>query len=307
MSGNRVSSSVFALVVSFTAMLVIGCEGDSASPPGPTTPIGPATTTEGRGYVEPLVPRATVFLPATPGAKFADEKVPLPPVEDLVAQVANYIKKLDTDIEDISDTKNYTADNESLLRDANAFILIVLAIGLSEEDSSLKKAAPGLLEAAFAVIKATDFPGARAGVEGIKKALESSGDPSTLTWTKVAVLGPVMKAVPNISSSVATASNTPKKLKSAKGLAMTLQGTATLAAIMQGSIANYDESDKNGTREQWEKLCRDFRDMALKANAEVHLFADGKAEYSAASGALDAMKASCDDCHKVFHQDAIGK
>lgn len=312
-------SFAFLCALCFGVCLLSGCAG-ATPPPGPTGPAGPngstepgapATTTDEEAYVEPLVPRTTALVGAIPAGKVAADaagKVALPPVADLEAQVAVYLKKLESDLEDIdATTKNYKAERESLLRDANALVLIALAIGLSDEAGTMKEAAPGIVDAAVSVEAATDYAAAKKAVEDVKAALTSKGDPKTLAWKKVATLGPVMKAVPNISSVVTISSNSERKMKSAKGQAATLQGTAALAAIMQGSIANYDETDKSGTAADWEGFCIAFRDLALDANTEVHKFIDGTGNYATASAALDKMKASCDDCHKVFHQAAIGK
>lgn len=292
------------LALALALCLTVGCKNDT--PPAPQAPQTPASTTDESAYVEPLVPRTTALVSAEIVGKVAEEKAPLPPVADLEGRIEFFVKKLDTNLEDLAGTKDYKADNGSLLRDVNALALIALAIGMSEEDGKFKKAAPGIVEAAMAVEKATTLKEAQDAGKAVKDALTSEGDPSKLAWTKVASLTPVMLAVPNISSNITTNSNTEGKLKK-RGQKATIEGTAALAAIVQGSIANYEETDKAGTKEQWETLCREFRDHALKANEAVHKFAAEEIDYAAASKALEDMRANCDACHKVFHQAAIGQ
>ena len=321
MKKNALIPSSLAFILTLT-VFVIGCgrepvppaapapvaPGDSTAPAG--IPASPGVTTED-AYVQPMTPRTVTMALATPAAKIAAEKVPLPPVADLEGQVETYIKKLDGDLEDLASTKNFKADSGSLLRDSNALALIALGIGLAEEEGKLKKAAPGIVAAAQAVGKAEDLAAAQKAVADVKTALTGSGDPTTLGWTKVAALAPVMKAVPNISSNVTRNSSTERRLSTGARMkdarAAVLEGTAAMAVIVQGSMANYEETNKAGSAADWERLCKEFRDLALKANAEAHNFVDGKSDFATLSTALETMRKSCDDCHNVFHKAAIGQ
>lgn len=313
MTKNLLWNGAFLCAMSVLPLLAIACKSSEAPAPSrPSGPVGPGTTTNENVYVEPLVPTASLdkalpaMLAADTGAKFGAEKTPFPPVADLEGQLESYIKKLDRSLEDLESSKNFKADSEALIRDANALALIALALGLAEEESKFKQAAPAMIKAATAVEEAGDFAAAKAAVEAVKQGMHDKGDPSTLAWTKVAKLGPVMKAVPNISANVTRNGNTENKV-TGRGKTHVLEGTAAMAVLVQGSMANYDETDKAGSKEEWERLCREFRDLAIKANAEAHKVIDKTGVYADFMSAFDAMKVSCDNCHKVFHQAAIGK
>ncbi|MDR3111035.1 MAG: hypothetical protein LBU65_15305 [Planctomycetaceae bacterium] len=307
---NRVCFTLFLTVFVGT---FVGCDLATVTPPAPgaptVTPSSPSITSEA-GYVEPLKPSALLST-SVPADKIAAEKVPLPAVADLEGQIDAYIKKLDSDLEDLATSKNFKADATSLHRDANALALIALAIGLSDENGKLKTAAAGIVAAAKAVEKAGDLAAASAAVANVKTSLTGTADAASLGWTKVASLAPVMKAVPNINANVTRNSSTERRLTAGARVkdaqAAVTEGTAAMAVIMQGSIANYDETDKAGSADDWERLCKEFRDLALKANAEMHSFVDGKSDFAKLTASLEAMRKSCDDCHNVFHKAAVGK
>lgn len=314
--------SLFAIAL----LCQTGCpKAQSVAPPaGGNNTISPAATTPTEPLVEPLQPAApkadepkadapkadgtSMFVPAALGSQIAAEAVPLPPVEDLTAQIDEYIEKIGKSIEDLDGTADYKADADAVVRDASGLSLVALAAGLSATDSKYKKAAPGIIKAAAALGAAAKLDDAKKGYEALKASLTSSGDPSTLGWTKVAALTPVMKAVPNLSSSATRWTNTEKKLKAKIKKPEQLYGAlAALAAISQGSIANAAEAGKPDQEAEWKKDCEQFRDAALKANAAAHSFADGKADYDTYWAAFKNMTDSCDACHKTFHAAAVGK
>jgi len=259
-------------------------------------------------YVEPMFPLATsmdagrtgVFLTrSTSFGKVAQQTVPLPPVADLVAQADDYLAKIGLTLkEDLESSTDYKRESAAVVRDASGLALVALAIGLSPEDSKYKKAAPGIIEAALVLEKAEKFDAANKAYADLQAAFESSGDPSTLSWTKVAALGPAMKAVPNLDSVAKRLSNTEARLKRAPERVTPL--LAGIAAIGQGTMANFEETIKPDAEAEWKKESEIFRDAAIEANAAVHKFVSGDGTYADFQAAYDKLAETCDSCHKIF-------
>ncbi len=230
--------------------------------------------------------------------KIAQQAVPFPPAADLVAQADDYLEKIGGTLKDLDGTSDYKKDADAVIRDANGLSLIALTLGLSPEDNKYKKAAPGIVAAAIELEKVEKLDAANKAYEALKAAFASSGDPSTLGWTKVASLGPVMKAVPNLDSAVKRLGSTEKKLK--KDPSRISAPLAGMAAIAQGSIANVKETAKPDADAEWKKECELFRDAAIKANATVNAFAKGEATYADYEAAYQKLAETCESCHKIF-------
>jgi hypothetical protein len=233
----------------------------------------------------------------------AADAVPLPPAADLDEQVEFYIKEFDKSLEDLAASKDFTADANILARDANTLILIALAIGMSEETGKYKAAAPEIIKAAQAVADAKDLAAAKTAEAAVKAALEKKST-DKLEWKKVAKMEPVMKlAVPRINTGMTRYLRTEALLK--RGIPNITGATASLAVIAQGVKPNFDETIKPDNEEEWVKLSKDFRDLALKANAAIHGFEKGDVTFDAFKDALAAMKESCEHCHAVFTEGVI--
>ncbi|MCL2347541.1 MAG: hypothetical protein FWC50_04690 [Planctomycetaceae bacterium] len=235
-------------------------------------------------------------------AKAADA-IALPPVADLENQVDFYLKELAKDMEDLAASKDFAADANVLPRDANALTLIALAIGMSEGESKYKAAAPNIITAAQAVAGAKDLAAAQAAVKALEDSVTKKSD-AKLEWKKVAKMEPVMKlAVPKINTGMGRYTRNDKMLD--RGIPNVAGATAALAAIVQGLGPNYDETLKPDQKDEWLKLSHDFRDAALKANAAVHGYEKKEVDFKTFKADLDAMKASCEHCHKVFVPGAV--
>jgi hypothetical protein len=212
-------------------------------------------------------------------------------------QVDEYIKELDKSIADLEASKDFAADAGVLARDANALILVALAIGMSEE-SKYKAAAPEIIKAAQAVADAKDLAAAKAGVDAVKAALAKKST-DKLEWKKMAVMAPVMKlAVPRINTGMTRYIRNEATLK--RGVPNIAGGTAALAVIAHGLKPNFDETIKPTNEDDWVRLSREFRDAALKANAATNGFGKGDVTFNDFKAAIDAMKKSCEDCHAIF-------
>ena len=233
----------------------------------------------------------------------AADGVPLPPVADLDAQVDYYIAEFDKSLEDLAASRDFAADSSVLARDANALILIALALGMSEEAGKYKAAAPEIIKAAQTVAVAKDLAAAKSAVADVKAALAKKST-DKLEWKKVAQVGPTMKlAVPRINTGMTRYLRTEALLK--RGIPNIAGATAALAAISQGLMPDYDETIKPDNKDEWVKFSQEFRDAALKANEAVHGFEKGNVSFDDFKTALATMKESCEHCHAVFTEGTI--
>ena len=238
---------------------------------------------------------AVAMLPAVGGSAADVPHAPvlstLVPVGDLVGQVESYVEKLEECVED----KAEFADSvDKMQRCAHSLAVIALAVGLHDQDSSLRRASPVLVKAAQELAAAKDHADAVAGVARVKSALSASGNPSTLKWTKVAELRALMVEVPLINTRMKRYMR-----RFEKGATVLAGDSAALVAISQASVANADETEAPDRVAEWYKYCIQMRDAAGALNKAVHARNE-----VAANTAMDALQQSCDDCHAVFHKSA---
>ena len=247
--------------------------------------------------------------------------VPLPPVADLTAQIEDYVNRIETSLDRLDGSPKYAEDSADIVRDASALAAVALAVGLAEEDSKYKQSASHIIKAARSLAVAENIEDGNNAFAALKSSLTDLSEGTPLAWTdKIAGLSPLMKALPNLSSAVKRVTDTERKLTTiaAGANARTQEARqrvfaqlAALAVVSQGSIPNVVQTTKPDAVAEWTKYCEEFRDAALKANAAAHQFAqnlaEGTADYSIFEAAFKAMEISCDDCHRTFYPDAVGK
>ncbi|MCS7237251.1 MAG: cytochrome c [Thermoguttaceae bacterium] len=217
------------------------------------------------------------------------------PAEDLVAQFDYYLKRLDADLAQEADYKDVA---DRVYKDANTIVLIALALGLHDQPNKYKQNAAGLVAASQKLIAAKDYASAKAALEQLKAAAaKPQGDPSTLAWKKMASMPPLMQQVPLVHSRIK------RSMRRFERMASSIAGdAATIAVIGQGSIYNADETKKPDEAEKWYQYCIQMRDAAAQLNKAARA-----KDQKAAEEVLKALAKSCDDCHLVFHPEAIGK
>jgi len=318
----------------------IGCTKTVSEPnkKEPDEVIAPPDFNQPEPFVEPrFLPDGTPFIPnpespkettppetlptgatsmvSEPLGKYAAETVPLPPVEDMTAQIDEYITKIGQSLESLDGSPRYEAGAGDIVRDANALALIALGIGLSEADSKYKKSASQIIAATKHLVAAKNLKEGQTAYEALKVSLTSQDAGQPLSWSdKVADLASAMKALPNLSSAAKRVTDTERKLNTTldRQAQRVLGQLAALAVISQGSIPNVAETTKPDAVEEWKKHCEEFRDAALKVNTAARQYAQDKADgkepnYAVFSAAYKAMTESCDDCHREFYPKAVGQ
>lgn len=217
------------------------------------------------------------------------------PAEDLVAQFDYYLERIETDLAQEAD---YKESAERVYKDANTIVLIALALGLHDTPNKYQKHAAGLVAASQKLIEAKDYASAKAALQELKAAVaEPKGDPSGLAWKKLAHLPPLMQQVPLVNSRIK------RSMRRFERQAAAIAGdAATIAVISEGSLYNVDETDKPNEAEKWYQFCAQMRDAAAALNRAARA-----KDVKAAEAALKDLAKSCDDCHTVFHPEALGK
>jgi hypothetical protein len=215
------------------------------------------------------------------------------PADDLVAQVAKYVKAMNNVV---ADEQEYKDSEGKLTRDANTLAIIFLALGLHDQDNKYRANAADLLKAAQDVAATKDFASAQKAVAALEAAIEKgAGTPGSLKWEKVASLPELMKQVPMVNTKLklyVKGKNFKKKAKDTAGY------SAVIAAIAQGSIADTSATKNADEVKQWQKFSKTMRDNAGDVNAAIH-----KANEPAVNAAMKKLNQSCEDCHKVFKPD----
>ncbi|WP_347246518.1 hypothetical protein [Thermogutta sp.] len=218
------------------------------------------------------------------------------PAADLVKAVDDYIAGIADILESQEDFKDLQA---KVIKDAETIAVLALVLGLHDENTPYKAAAPALIKAAreLSAAAAKDYASAKKALGALEAAKSSVGDPNGLKWEKVASLKELMEQVPLVNSRLKR--NMRRFERQAEVIAV---DSAVIAAIAQGSMANLDETNKPENAEQWFQFCAAMRDAA----AQINKAAKAK-DAAGAEKAVTALAKTCDDCHAVFHPEALGK
>ena len=270
---------------------------EEAAPEVPAEPAAPAEEAAPEVPAEPAAPaEAAPEVPAEPAAPAAEAAPAVPadavsayaPAAALTTQVQKYMEEME---EDLADPAKFADNKDDVAENAAGLTVYFLALGLNDQDSEYKAKAPNLVKAAQKLAAATTHDEAKAAFEAIKTAEAST---EALAWTKVAPLASLMKQVPNIDSKMKR--TIPKRMD--KKQDECLANCAAVAALMQGSIANADETEQPAETVKWTAFSIQGRDAAAAVAKAV-----AAQDATAAEEAMTALHKSCDDCHAVFHQN----
>ncbi|MGW8257141.1 MAG: hypothetical protein ACWGMZ_06630 [Thermoguttaceae bacterium] len=233
------------------------------------------------------------------------KNVPLPPnppkvstfapADDLSNQLRDYIKEIE---ESLADEQEYNDSQEKIARCTNTLAAIALCLGMHDQDNEYKERAPGLIKAAQKMAAARDYQSAKKALENVKQAAERKiHTQAELKWAKVASLPELMKQVPNINTKLKRSLRGKKFKSKAKE---TAGYTATIAAIAQGSLADISKAKNAQQAKLWFDYMGRMRDDSGELNAAIH-----EGNEAAAKIALKKLAKSCDQCHALFHPEAV--
>jgi len=314
-------------LLTFSVLLLAFCIG--YEPPALSTPSAAPSADETAALAKPAAssaqPASQIAGAAQTAARVAMSAgdVPLPPLDDLTAQIDEYMTVIARDLARLDGSIRYVEDAVNIVRDVNGLALVALAVGLANDDSKYKRAAPHIIAAARRLAAAQNFNDGNAALTALQAALTNTSDAAPLSWSdKVSELGPAMQALPNLSSAVNRLAGAESRFNTVMAAAnprmeqarqQVIAHLAGLAAISQGSIPNVVQSDRPDAVEEWKKYCEEFRDYAIKVNAIAHQFIQeraaggGTTNFATFNTAFRAMAESCDDCHRAFYPSAVGQ
>jgi hypothetical protein len=226
---------------------------------------------------------------APPVSKFA-------PVEPLMQQIQYLI---DDTPRGLNATRYTEASQTRVARNANALIVLLTAIGLSDQDSPLKASAPRLVELAEELkAAAADQAKAKAAYDALVQATkEGATGGKPLAWEKRFDLGLLMKQVSPTNSKLRIYTNTEARFGRAKK--DELAGFAAfLATTGQAIHADTHEVKDPAMIGEWYKYAGEMRDAAGAVGEAITA-----GEFAAVKASVERLQTNCNGCHEVFRID----
>ena len=219
------------------------------------------------------------------------------PAEDILSQVDYYTDRLATAVADKDD---YTKANQKrVAKDASTLSVLLLALGLHDQDHRLKASAAGLLPLAQRLAKSfEDYDTAKTAHDALADALQNGASGgSSLAWHKVADLEQLMKQVPTINNRLRRSL---KESRFEKDTGKSAGYAAALAVIAQAAMSDTHKVENPEDTEKWYQYCAEMRDTAGAINAAIR-----RKDFEAATVAGTQLKGLCKQCHDVFREEDV--
>lgn len=215
-------------------------------------------------------------------------------------QFTKYFAKLDRDLEDLSLGGEFEDAAGNLKRDVNVLVLLAMALGQSEEGSSLKDTA-GIVHSGKQILDSADADGAAQAVKAMQSAA-SAASGKKAEWEKAAQLAPLMsKVVPSLTTEIKRLSKNEKTLLRAGNSEKVAGDAASLAVVALGSRLSAAETKAPNEEALWKEYCAQLCASSLKLNEAANALRDGGASYADFSAALKEVEATCSGaCHEKF-------
>jgi hypothetical protein len=236
------------------------------------------------------------------GLSAADAPEPVPvsnyaPAEDLLAQAEFFMERLADSLESAD---SYTiASKARVQKDANTMIVLLMGLGLHDQDNRVKSSAPALVAQANKVAESyDDYQAAKTAFDGLAEGFQNGatgGEP--LEWKPYFALGQVMKQVTLINNRLRLGlreGRFERTLEDSAGY------SATLGLIGQVAVADTHEVKDEANLPQWYGFATEMRDAAGAVNKAVH-----DKDLAAATAAFERLNKNCNDCHAVFRKDLL--
>ncbi len=216
------------------------------------------------------------------------------------ADLATEVKFLVGDlVKSVADKDEYDSQVAGrYTRDGNTITLVAIALGLHDQDSSLKPHAKAIAAAARKLAQAKDYAATKQAVEDLAAAVDGNGSGGDeLKWGKVATLNGLMKdEVPYINTKL---QNSLKHFK--KRAAEAAGHAATMALIAENAKLYVADTKQPNEGAKWADFSAKMQSAAFDLAAEVH--AGNEAGSQATMD--NKLNQSCHDCHVVFHPEKV--
>lgn len=217
------------------------------------------------------------------------------PAEDLAAQLVEYLESLE---KSVASEQEYADSAAKVSKEANTVIVLAQALGLHDQDNEYKARSGALLEAAKKMAATTSLAEAQEALKALKAAAAGEATaPAVAAWEAHASLERLMEQVPLVNTKLKRLTQSTRfqsKAKDSAGCA------AVIAAIGHASLVDTSEADTPDKIQQWQGFCVQMRDAAGAVGAAIRA-----QDQAAATAAMAKLAKSCDDCHAVFHVEAL--
>lgn len=231
------------------------------------------------GAAPPEPPKVSAFAPAKP----------------LEAQLEYFLGRLQSSL--ASEDAYDEAAQSRAKKDANTLIVLLMALGMHDQDNAWKSSAPALTDLAEKLAGSTgEYAFAREAIDNIVKA-KSAGttDGKPLQWEKRYRLGQLMKQVTFVNARLRRGLSPTRFKREADS---TAEYAALLAVIAQAALVDTHEVKNPDQVDQWYELSAAWRDAAGALGEGAR-----QQDFAAAEAAMKRMSKSCDDCHAVFRKE----
>jgi len=233
----------------------------------------------------------------------ADDAPEVPPVSTFAA-VKPLMAQLDYHLEEINesleDPARYTLSRKTkVAKEASVALVLLMALGMHDQDNPLQKAAPALVELAGKVVdSAEDYAQAKSAYEALVIGMKGGTSGGTeLKWEPRAKLGLLMKQVTTLNSRLKRYT---RERYYERYIDQTPGQAAALAVIAQAALVDTHEVKDLGTNEQWYGFAAAMRDAAAKVGEGL-----AKKDVAATAAAVEELQKTCTECHKVFRPDQL--
>ena len=217
------------------------------------------------------------------------------PAEDL----SNELNLLVADLEKaVADEDEYKSQIDTrFLRDGNMIALVATALGLHDQDNSVKPHAAAIVAAAHKLSEAEGYAATKKAVEDVKAALTASSTGS-VHWGKIVPLKSLMKdQVPSVNTKIKTG----LRHFADRTKAITANA-AMMALIAENAKLCVGDTKKPNEGPQWTAHADQLRAAAVNISAKLHA-----GDKAGANAAMNKLNESCHACHAIFNPDANDK
>ena len=213
------------------------------------------------------------------------------PIGDIDNQFEYFIKRLEKNLDDVSD---YGKDRqENVEKDASTLAVLALVLAHHDSDGESKNNAGDMLTVAQTLVgSVASHAEAKAAFDKLRSTQSAVGSGEPVEWKPVANLSVLMQQVPIVNNSLRRGVRSRRFKRSidrTAGLAATLAALAEISAL----DTTYCVDDED-TR-VWREICAEMRDAAARVNRAVR-----NTDQQAAQKGLDLLVETCDKCHHRF-------
>ena len=209
-------------------------------------------------------------------------------IEDLTAETQALLTSME---QSLATEESYNNRRDQLKRQAVQIAIFAQALAEHDDDSPVRKSAPGLRTAALGLARAMSFVEASQGVSHVKGALagQQIGTPVVeADWGKLARAGILMPAMKERSEAIRRGLRRPKdpQVESRHAMAIALM----ILAVHGDTHAVKIPADKAA----WQEACLELQGHMSRAAATI------KTRHESAADHFRLGMEACDKCHQKF-------